>query len=125
VVLVNLALAVGVGLGYLAWGRQALRLERELDAARREIAAVPRTWRIRGIVRAVLPQANVVVLTHEDIPGFMGAMTMGFPVKDPALYEGLDIGVTVRVTLAGIPPNVMITALERDEAPAAAARDRR
>jgi Cu/Ag efflux protein CusF len=54
------------------------------------------------------------VLTHEDIPGFMGSMTMVFPVKDPALYQGLDIGATVRVTLTGVPPDVVITAIERE-----------
>ncbi|HEV8437097.1 MAG TPA: copper-binding protein [Methylomirabilota bacterium] len=113
VVLMNLALGLGILLGYLAWGRQTLRLEQELYAARQQ-AAVPRTWTVRGIVRAVLPEANVVILTHEDIPGFMGPMTMGFLVKDPTLYQGVDIGETVRFTLSGVPPNVVITAIERE-----------
>ena len=39
---------------------------------------------------------------------------MGFLVKDPALYQGLDIGETVRFTLTGTPPNVVITAIERE-----------
>lgn len=112
----NLALALGVMLGYLAWGRQLVRLEQELSAARQQ-AAVPRTWTVRGIVRAVLPQANVVILTHEDIPGFMGSMTMGFAVKDPKLYQGLDIGETVRFTLTGVPPDVVITAITREDQP--------
>ncbi len=81
---------------------------------RHQAALAARTWTVRGIVRAVLPQANVVVLTHEDIPGFMGSMTMAFPVKDPALYQGLDIGATVRVTLTGVPPDVVIGAIERE-----------
>jgi Cu/Ag efflux protein CusF len=113
VVLMNLALGLGILFGYLAWGRQTLRLEQELYAARQQ-AAVPRTWTVRGIVRAVLPEANVVILTHEDIPGFMGPMTMGFLVKDPTLYQGVDIGETVRFTLSGVPPNVVITAIERE-----------
>jgi Cu/Ag efflux protein CusF len=113
VLLVNLALALGLMLGYLAWGRQVARLEQELSAARRQ-AAVPRTWTVRGIVRAVLPQANVVILTHEDIPGYMAPMTMGFPVKDPHLVQGLDIGETVRFTLTGVPPDLVITAIARE-----------
>lgn len=114
VLLMNLALGLGLFVGYLAWGRELLRLEQDLAAARQQ-AATPRTWTVRGIVRAVLPQANVVILTHEDIPGFMGSMTMGFPVQDPTFYEGLDVGETVRFTLTGVPPNLVITAIERGE----------
>jgi Cu/Ag efflux protein CusF len=113
VLLVNLALALGFMLGYLAWGRQVARLEQELSLARRQ-AAVPRSWTVRGVVRAVLPQANVVILTHEDIPGYMAPMTMGFPVKDPKLVQGLDIGETVRFTLTGVPPDLVITAIARE-----------
>src|SRR5439155_9062850 len=114
VLLMNLALALGLMLGYLAWGRQLVGLELELSTARQQAAALTRTWTVRGIVRAILPQANIVILTHEDIPGFMASMTMGFLVKDPALYQGLDIGETVRFTLTGTPPNVVITAIERE-----------
>jgi Cu/Ag efflux protein CusF len=116
VMLMNLALALGLMLGYLAWGRQLVRLEEELSAARRQ-AAVPRTWTVRGIVRAVLPQANVVILTHEEIPGYMVPMTMGFPVKDPKLVQGLDIGETVRFTLRGVPPDLVITGIAREGNP--------
>ncbi len=116
IVLMNLALGLGLFLGYLAWGRQYLRLEHELDLARQQTsaAAVERTWTVRGVVRAVLPDSNVIVLTHEEIPGFMAPMTMGFRVHDPQLYRGLDIGDTVRFTLTGVPPNVVITAITRE-----------
>jgi Cu/Ag efflux protein CusF len=116
VLLMNLALALGLMLGYLAWGRQLVHLEQELSVARRQ-AAVPRTWTVRGVVRAVLPQANVVIVTHEDIPGYMTPMTMGFPVKDRALVQGLDIGETVRFTLSGVPPDLVITAIIREGKP--------
>jgi Cu/Ag efflux protein CusF len=64
-----------------------------------------------------LPDSNVVVLTHEEIPGFMTPMTMGFRVHDPQLWRGLDIGESVRFTLTGIPPDVVITAIAPDGAP--------
>jgi hypothetical protein len=38
---------------------------------------------------------------------------MGFRVHDPKLYEGLDIGDTVRFTLSGAPPDVEITAIAK------------
>ena len=116
VLLLNLALGLGILLGYLAWGRQISRLERELDVARQQagLAGTERTWTVRGVVRAVLPELSVVILTHDDIPGFMGPMTMGFRVREPQLYGGLDIGETVRFTLTGVPPNVVITAITRE-----------
>ena len=116
VLLVNLALGLGLLFGYLAWGREAARLGQELDLARRQqvVGGSQRTWNSRGVVRAVLPELNVVVLTHEDLAGYMGSMTMGFRVHDPKLYEGLDIGDTVRFTLTGAPPNVEITAIAKE-----------
>jgi len=63
-------------------------------------------------VRALIPEIQVVVLTHEEIAGFMPAgMTMGFKVKDPKLLERAHVGDVVRFTLTGIPPDVQITAL--------------
>lgn len=117
VLLVNLALGIGVLMGFITWGRQLMDLERELAVARQEAAAaaVERTWSVRGVVRAVLPDMNVIVLTHENIPGYMGPMTMGFRVHEPQLYRGLDIGDTVRFTLKGVPPNLLITAIAREE----------
>ena len=116
VLLVNLALGVGLLCGYLGWGREAARLGQELERTRllQSTAGSRRSWQARGVVRAVLPELNVVVLTHEDLTGYMGSMTMGFRVHDPKLYEGLDIGDTVRFTLTGAPPNVEITALAKE-----------
>jgi len=36
-----------------------------------------------------------VYLNHEEIPGFMDAMAMGYPVQDPSIVEGLEQGTTV------------------------------
>jgi Cu/Ag efflux protein CusF len=118
VVLLNLAVAVGLLLGFLAWGRRAAELERELAMVRSQaaVAGVARTWTVRGAVRAILPDMNVIVLTHEEIEGYMGPMTMGFRVHDPQVYRGLDIGDTVRFTLTGVPPNLVITAIAKDTA---------
>ena len=116
VLMMNLALGLGVFLGYLAWGRPFLRLERQLQPARQQSApAAARTWVARGVVRAIFPDRSMIILTHEDIPGYMTTMTMGFLVRDPALYEGLDIGETVRFTLEGVAPNVVITAIARED----------
>lgn len=112
VVLVNLALGLGIGGGYLWWGRQAERLERELAAARAAPTA-EREWQVAGVVRAILPEIGVVIVTHDEIPGFMAPMTMGFRMASPKIHEAVVVGDAVRFTLRGVPPNVVITAIEK------------
>jgi Cu/Ag efflux protein CusF len=111
--LLNLALLVGVGWGYLWWGRQAARLQRELIAARAQAATVEREWTVNGVVRAILADLDVVVLTHEELAGYMPPMTMGFRAISPKIYEGVRIGDAVRFTVRGAPPNVRIVAIEK------------
>jgi Cu/Ag efflux protein CusF len=112
VLLVDLALAMGVGGGYVWWGRQVDRLGRELVEAR-AAAAGTREFHGEGVVRAVLPDMNIVVITHGEIAGYMPAMTMGFRAASPKVYEAVDAGDAVRFTLAGVPPNVAVTDIEK------------
>ena len=113
VLLLNLAVAVGIFLGWLAWGREVSRLESRLSQSQRVVViGGEQTWVIKGVVRAIIPEIQVVVMTHDEIPGFMPAgMTMGFKVKDAKLLEGARVGDVVRFTLTGVPPDVQITAL--------------
>jgi Cu/Ag efflux protein CusF len=128
VAVVNLALLLGVGWGYAWWGRRSDRLAAELAETRaragqleRELAAArpagaagsTQQWVVHGVVRAVLPDMNVVVLTHEDIPGVMSAMTMGFRLAAPEIAQTVRVGDAVRFTLRGTPPNdVVLTAIQ-------------
>ncbi len=113
VLLLNLAVAVGVLLGWLAWGREVSRLESRLNQSQRLVViGGEQTWVVKGVVRAVIPEIQVIVLTHDEIPGFMSAgMTMGFKVNDAKLLERARVGDVVRFTLTGVPPDVQITAL--------------
>ena len=130
VLLLNLALLTGAGGGYAWWGRRAAALERDVIAERarseqleRELAAARamnatgpagmQRWDVRGVVRAILPDINLVVMTHEAIPGLMPAMTMGFREASSKVHEGLQVGDSVRFTLEGTPPNVVITAIAK------------
>jgi len=56
-----------------------------------EAAEVPaETYQVSGLVVSISEENNTVTIAHEDIPGFMSGMTMGFRVKDPTLLEGLQ-----------------------------------
>lgn len=112
VLLVNLALGLGLGGGYLWWGHQVGRLERDLAAARAAPAG-ERQWQVAGVVRMILRDMQVLFLTHDEIPGVMAPMTMGFRTASPAILEAVAVGDEVRFTLRGIPPNLVITAIEK------------
>jgi hypothetical protein len=112
-VVLNLAFAVGLGLGYAGWGRRTEALDRELDAARAQLERLERQqqacagggragdlqWDGRGIVRAVYPQ--LLVITHEEIRGLLPARTTSFRVASPALGESLHVGDPIRFSLRG------------------------
>ena len=117
VLLLNLDVGVGVLVGWLAWGQQIPRLERRLLESQQRVLVVggEQTWIVKGVVRAVIPEIQVVVLTHDEIPGFMPAgMTMGFKVQNPKTLERARVGDIVRFTLTGVPPDVQITALVKE-----------
>jgi protein SCO1/2 len=63
-------------------------------------AAPPHTtYEVRGQVLARRLDVREVRIAHEDIPGYMPAMTMSFGVKDARLLEGLERGDLVQATL--------------------------
>ncbi len=67
-------------------------------------AAVPRQYyQVKGLVRDVKPDTKTVVIKHEDVPGYMPAMTMPFDVRDTNELRGLQPGDTVsfRLVVAG------------------------
>jgi hypothetical protein len=45
-------------------------------------------YQLTGQILVVKHETNEVLVKHEDIPGFMPAMTMPYAVKDPATHQG-------------------------------------
>lgn len=68
-------------------------------------APEPRTYPLTGQVLAVRPETNEILVKHEDIPGFMPAMTMPYAVKDPALLKDRAPGDLITATL-NVEPNL-------------------
>ena len=52
-----------------------------------------------GEIVATVPNASQIVLDHEEIKGFMEAMTMGYRIESPSLLAGLKPGDKVRFTI--------------------------
>ncbi len=73
----------------------------------------PRTFTLVGQVLALRDDGTEVTIRHEDIKGFMPAMTMPFRVKDPALCRGRRVGDLVRATLVVTDSDAWLSSLER------------
>lgn len=58
-----------------------------------------RQYSMRGSVIRLDSQDRIATIKNEKIEGWMEAMTMDFPVKDPADFAKLHPGETVRATL--------------------------
>lgn len=59
----------------------------------------PREYPLEGQILGVDAAKQEVLVNHEDIPGFMAAMTMPYKVKDPELLEGKRPGDLFTATL--------------------------
>jgi protein SCO1/2 len=58
-----------------------------------------REFPLTGEVLSIKPDRTEVRIKHDDVKGFMEAMTMWFPVKEPRLLDGLAPGDLVKATL--------------------------
>jgi Cu/Ag efflux protein CusF len=52
-----------------------------------------------GKIVAVVPQSQEVVIDHEEIEGFMDAMTMGYKLASPTQLQGLKPGDIVNFSI--------------------------
>ena len=70
-----------------------------LTAAACSRAPESRQYDVRGQIVAIDRERKEVLVDHEDIKGFMPAMTMPYAVRDEALLEGKAPGDLVTATL--------------------------
>ena len=56
-------------------------------------------YKVQGTVQRTYPGECRIQVAHDDIPGYMQAMTMDFDARDPALLIGLDTGDRIRFDL--------------------------
>jgi protein SCO1 len=58
-----------------------------------------RSYQLNGQVLAVKADTNEILVKHDDIPGFMPAMTMPYTVRDPAVIKDRVAGDLIKATL--------------------------
>lgn len=57
----------------------------------------------RGVIRGFGPNREHANIAHEEIPGYMRAMTMSFEFESRAQSEGLSVGDAVVFTFEELP----------------------
>jgi protein SCO1/2 len=72
-----------------------------------------RRYSLQGQVLAVTPNHQQATINHEEIKGFMAAMTMPYTVHDPAQLEGIAPGDLVNATLVVLPSDAYLTDVKR------------
>lgn len=72
-----------------------------------------RTYQLSGQVLAVKPETHEILVKHEDIPGFMPAMTMPYTVKDAALLKERAAGDLITATLTVEPDLAFLSAITK------------
>lgn len=56
-------------------------------------------YQLEGEVLALTPQGRIAKVKHQEIKGWMEAMTMEYPVKDPAEFDKLHVGDHITATV--------------------------
>jgi protein SCO1 len=95
----------GLCLGLVACSSQPKQSETPTPAATQSQQPQSQLQRydLKGKVVSIDKAGKNVTVDHEDIPGFMGAMTMAYPVKDEHLLDTLSSGdqITAKVVSGG------------------------
>jgi Cu/Ag efflux protein CusF len=71
-----------------------------------------KTYKGVGIVTAVDQENGEITINHEEIPGFMGAMTMRFPVKDKDILTGIQPNDKISFTITQTEREYFVSAIQ-------------
>ena len=72
-----------------------------------------REYLLVGEVLRIKADRTEITIKHGDVKGFMPAMTMPFPIKNPALLDGLAAGDLVKATLVVTDEESFLSTLEK------------
>ena len=73
---------------------------READAPAEDVVAVEeQTYDLRGVIISRDPATNQLTVDHEEIPGYMAAMTMPYEVRGQNVAELPADGTTITATV--------------------------
>lgn len=92
--MVRFLLGAIVVVGLFACGKKELS-DPTPSASSKATAVAEGTYKTRGVIKSFGEGRKSAKIAHEDIPGFMKAMTMPFAASSPTLFDGLKEGDAV------------------------------
>src|SRR6476646_4823872 len=72
-----------------------------------------RTFTLQGQVLSLEPARKVLTVKHEEIKGFMPAMTMPYEVRDAKLLDGLKAGDLINATLVVVSNGAYLSTIKK------------
>ncbi len=72
-----------------------------------------KVYSTRGILKSFGPDKKYASIAHEDIPGYMSAMTMSFEPQNPAQFDGLNPGDKVEFSFKPEGGKHILTAIKK------------
>jgi len=72
-----------------------------------------REYPLEGEVLRIKADRTEITIKHGDVKGFMPAMTMPFPIKNPTLLEGIAAGDLVKATLVVTDEESFLSTLQK------------
>lgn len=72
-----------------------------------------KTYQLTGQILVVRPGTKEVLVKHDDIPGFMPAMTMPYTVSDAAILKDRVAGDVITATLKVAPDGAYLTDIRK------------
>ena len=77
-----------------------------------EAATEVQTYTFHGVVKKIDAEAKMITIDHEKIGDYMEAMTMPFPVADPAILSQVKVGDSTHFTLRVAGDEALITKVQ-------------
>jgi len=81
----------------VVWG--CATADTEPDMADDDVPGEVQVFQVRGVVQGVQSDGAMIMVAHEEIPGYMMAMTMPFFVKNPVEVLGIEKGQKIQFEL--------------------------
>jgi protein SCO1/2 len=72
-----------------------------------------REFTLQGQVMSVTPNHDQATVNHEEVKGFMAAMTMPYKVHDPKQLEGIAAGDLINAKLVVLPNDAYLTDVKK------------
>jgi Cu/Ag efflux protein CusF len=92
----------------------ACKKDGEAGAGAAGAGAATKQYSTKGVVKSFGPDRKFANIAHENIPGYMSAMTMSFEAKSADQLKDLAVGDKVALTFSADGGKHVLTAIKKE-----------